>query len=180
MSKCNCSNHYRCWLHRLGCKHAPSLAFCSAYPPLQVEVPGGQQIYVNVNGALGFTQAHSASIPTGAYIGGFFNLTIVSDCSTPRTVISWKSPDGSTGKSRGSGRSAILTGIRRYLGLPDNPFYAQCHGFVSSLRQDPGLQSDSLRWWCPPGRSHGHLSVVSVSIRCLAIRLIQLSGAERG
>jgi hypothetical protein len=29
----------------------------------QVEVPGGQQVYVAPNGALGFTQAHSASTP---------------------------------------------------------------------------------------------------------------------
>ncbi|MCJ1390989.1 hypothetical protein MMC18_003850 [Xylographa bjoerkii] len=38
---------------------------------LAVEVPGGQQIYVQTNGALGFTAPHSASIPTGAYITGF-------------------------------------------------------------------------------------------------------------
>jgi hypothetical protein len=66
---------------------------------IQVEVPGGQQIYVDVSGALGFTQAHSAEVPTGAFIGGFFNLTIMSDCATPRTVISWRAPDGSTGTS---------------------------------------------------------------------------------
>jgi hypothetical protein len=75
-------------------------SFLLSFPaliPTQVEVPGGQQIYVNVNGALGFTQAHSAAVPTGAYIGGFFNLTYMSDCSTPRTVINWKSPDGSSG-----------------------------------------------------------------------------------
>jgi len=33
---------------------------------LDVEVPGGQLVYVQPNGALGFTQAHSASIPTGS------------------------------------------------------------------------------------------------------------------
>jgi hypothetical protein len=60
-------------------------------------VPGGQQIYVATNGALGFTEAHSSLVPPGAYIGGFFNLTIVSDCSAPWTVINWKNPDFSTG-----------------------------------------------------------------------------------
>jgi len=35
-----------------------------------VEVPGGQQIYVDPSGALSFTQAHSASIPPGSAIGG--------------------------------------------------------------------------------------------------------------
>ncbi|KAJ5211479.1 uncharacterized protein N7498_003125 [Penicillium cinerascens] len=38
---------------------------------LDVEVPGGQQIYVDPSGALSFTQAHSASIPPGSAIGGF-------------------------------------------------------------------------------------------------------------
>ena len=35
-----------------------------------VEVPGGQQVYVDPFGALSFTQAHSASIPPGSAIGG--------------------------------------------------------------------------------------------------------------
>ena len=35
-----------------------------------VLVPGGQLIYVRTDGSLGFTQAHSASYPTGAIIGG--------------------------------------------------------------------------------------------------------------
>ncbi|KAE9380985.1 hypothetical protein N431DRAFT_137255 [Stipitochalara longipes BDJ] len=64
---------------------------------LAVEVPSGQEIYVNANGALGFTQAHSETIPIGAYLGDFFNLTIMSECTAPRTVINWKSADGSTG-----------------------------------------------------------------------------------
>jgi hypothetical protein len=34
-------------------------------------VPGGQQMYVEPSGAVGFTQAHSASIPPGSFIGGF-------------------------------------------------------------------------------------------------------------
>ncbi|EEP78741.1 hypothetical protein UREG_03587 [Uncinocarpus reesii 1704] len=38
---------------------------------LDVLVPGGQQMYVEPSGAVGFTQAHSAAIPPGSYIGGF-------------------------------------------------------------------------------------------------------------
>jgi hypothetical protein len=34
-------------------------------------VPGGQTLYVEPSGALGFTQAHSAEIPPGAVVGGF-------------------------------------------------------------------------------------------------------------
>jgi hypothetical protein len=36
-----------------------------------VEVPGGQQVYVGPNGALGYTQAHSALIPAGSFTTGF-------------------------------------------------------------------------------------------------------------
>ncbi|KAF3490684.1 IgE-binding protein [Arthroderma uncinatum] len=38
---------------------------------MSVLVPGGQQLYVEPSGKLGFTQAHSASIPEGSHIGGF-------------------------------------------------------------------------------------------------------------
>ena len=34
------------------------------------EVPGGQQTYAETSGALGYTQAHSASLPAGATVGG--------------------------------------------------------------------------------------------------------------
>jgi hypothetical protein len=33
-------------------------------------VPGGQQLYVEPNGAFGFTQAHSMSRPAGSIMGG--------------------------------------------------------------------------------------------------------------
>jgi hypothetical protein len=39
--------------------------------PQDTEVPGGQQIYVNPQGALSFTQAHSIYIPTGSSYGPF-------------------------------------------------------------------------------------------------------------
>ncbi|KAB8233449.1 hypothetical protein ETB97_000718 [Aspergillus alliaceus] len=38
---------------------------------LNVNVPGGQQVYVDPNGALSFTQAHSAYIPDGSARGPF-------------------------------------------------------------------------------------------------------------
>jgi hypothetical protein len=38
---------------------------------LDVLVPGGQTLYVSPSLAIGFTQAHSASIPPGAQVGGF-------------------------------------------------------------------------------------------------------------
>lgn len=36
-----------------------------------VEVPGGQQVYIGPHGALRFTQAHSAFIPPGSSLGPF-------------------------------------------------------------------------------------------------------------
>ena len=124
----------------------------------QVEVPGGQGVYVNVNGALGFTQAHSIYVPTGAYFGGFFNLTILSDCSPPRTVISWKSPDRSTGMFSGALSSmTVLKKSRRYLYLPDRAFLHFKHYFVPSLHQDTTIQLDKL---CLPGRFHCHILAV--------------------
>ncbi|KAK2747147.1 hypothetical protein FQN57_002404 [Myotisia sp. PD_48] len=49
---------------------------------MYVMVPGGQQIYVEPSGALGFTQAHSAYIPPGSYVGGmtFKYLDNHNDC----------------------------------------------------------------------------------------------------
>tara|TARA_R110002003_G_scaffold63_7_gene5852 strand:+ start:13686 stop:14000 length:315 start_codon:yes stop_codon:yes gene_type:complete len=38
---------------------------------LGVIVPGGQQVYVAPDGALSYTQAHSAYIPTGSIVDGF-------------------------------------------------------------------------------------------------------------
>ena len=34
-------------------------------------MPGGQQVYVEPTGALGFTQAHSSSYPSGSVFEGF-------------------------------------------------------------------------------------------------------------
>ncbi|CZR59928.1 uncharacterized protein PAC_09823 [Phialocephala subalpina] len=79
------------------CPNTTETIFAAELTALDVEVPGGQQVYVQANGALGFTQAHSASVPVGATIGGFVNVTVASDCHAPWEVITWKSPDGSTG-----------------------------------------------------------------------------------
>ncbi|KAF2141410.1 uncharacterized protein K452DRAFT_298790 [Aplosporella prunicola CBS 121167] len=52
---------------------AEDIQYCgnTPYHPSQfVSVPGGQQYYIEPNGALGFTQTHSASVPTGSVYGG--------------------------------------------------------------------------------------------------------------
>ena len=38
-------------------------------------VPGGQVIYVRTDGSLGYTQAHSASVPEGAIVGGDYTYS---------------------------------------------------------------------------------------------------------
>ena len=40
-------------------------------PIKDTEVPGGQMLYVEPLGALGYTEAHSDEIPPGAIVGGF-------------------------------------------------------------------------------------------------------------
>lgn len=70
--------------------------FFAGLGALYVEVPGGQQVYIRENGAMAFTQAHSAYVPPGSYYGGFVSVTIVSACAAPITVLTWKAPDEST------------------------------------------------------------------------------------
>ena len=42
-----------------------------SHPAQDVEVPGGQLMYVEPGGAVGYTQAHSAFIPPGSDTTGF-------------------------------------------------------------------------------------------------------------
>lgn len=60
-----------------------------AYVPIQVEVPGGQAIYVAPSGQVSYTAAHSSSSPPGSTVGGWFNKTVVSDCEPPRDVLDY-------------------------------------------------------------------------------------------
>lgn len=49
---------------------------------MAVEVPGGQQVYVDPkDGAIGYTQAHSASMPEGAITRGFIYTPPKGDAS---------------------------------------------------------------------------------------------------
>lgn len=43
--------------------------------PQYVRVPGGQLIYARTDGSIGYTQAHSASVPEGGMIGGDFTYS---------------------------------------------------------------------------------------------------------
>ncbi|KAJ5280599.1 hypothetical protein N7478_005971 [Penicillium angulare] len=54
------------------CPSGNQTVFAAGGNAMDVEVPGGQQVYVDPTGALSFTQAHSASIPAGSAVGGLF------------------------------------------------------------------------------------------------------------
>ncbi|CAI7651322.1 unnamed protein product [Penicillium glandicola] len=53
------------------CPPGNQTVFAPGGASLDTEVPGGQQVYIDPNGALSFTQAHSASIPQGSSLGPF-------------------------------------------------------------------------------------------------------------
>ncbi|OBT86483.1 hypothetical protein VE02_04930 [Pseudogymnoascus sp. 03VT05] len=63
---------------------------------LSVIVPGGQQTFVETSGAIGYTMAHSASIPAGAYIGGFTSYTTLDGNGVNQTIVSWETPEHPT------------------------------------------------------------------------------------
>ncbi|PYI03829.1 hypothetical protein BO78DRAFT_421273 [Aspergillus sclerotiicarbonarius CBS 121057] len=54
-----------------GCPAGTETTFAGDGSALAVEVPGGQEVYVNPSGALSFTVPHSAYIPTGSSTGPF-------------------------------------------------------------------------------------------------------------
>ncbi len=115
---------------------------------LNVEVPGGQQMYVEETGALGFTQAHSAAIPEGAVLGGFttrgyFGFTGLETVPNSNTA-------GSTllacpVVANGTGPGLVYQVFANISGLSDADVpdgnVADCQGFVAdilSTEQTPG------------------------------------------
>ncbi|XHF98387.1 hypothetical protein AWENTII_001940 [Aspergillus wentii] len=54
---------------KTGCPPGKETVFAPGGTGLNVEVPGGQQVYINPDGALSFTQAHSAYIPPRFHSG---------------------------------------------------------------------------------------------------------------
>ncbi|PWY86921.1 hypothetical protein BO70DRAFT_360648 [Aspergillus heteromorphus CBS 117.55] len=53
------------------CPPGTETVFAGSGSGLSVEVPGGQEVYVNPSGALSFTVPHSAYIPAGSSLGPF-------------------------------------------------------------------------------------------------------------
>ncbi|KAI0142887.1 hypothetical protein GGR57DRAFT_508487 [Xylariaceae sp. FL1272] len=63
---------------------------------MATEVPGGQQIYVQPDGQIKFTVAHSAGMAPGSLLDGWFLKTVVSDCAADVVVADFKPHDGSS------------------------------------------------------------------------------------
>ncbi|KAH7397647.1 hypothetical protein BKA64DRAFT_723344 [Cadophora sp. MPI-SDFR-AT-0126] len=70
---------------------------------LDAAVPGGQRTFVRADASLGFTQAHSASLPGDAYTSPFDNTPQTSEGSTGTLTFEGKSfsacPDGTSSPS---------------------------------------------------------------------------------
>jgi Carbohydrate binding len=75
-----CGQHW--WIGGSTCSYCPSVVPANQCPPgtttamfansgMDVEVPGGQQWYLDPSWNVGYTQAHSAFIPPGSIVGGF-------------------------------------------------------------------------------------------------------------
>jgi hypothetical protein len=71
-------------------------------------VPGGQQIFVAPSGAIGYTAAHSMSMPVGAFVGGFTASNISSNYGPPQTILTWVTPGSESCKRQT--RSIFLRG----------------------------------------------------------------------
>ncbi|KAK7218196.1 hypothetical protein V2G26_006199 [Clonostachys chloroleuca] len=60
-------------------------------------VPGGQFIWVGLDGSVSYASPHSAFRPPGSQMGGFYPVKLLSDCATSITVLVWQSHDGASG-----------------------------------------------------------------------------------
>lgn len=58
-------------------------------------VPGGQMIYVEPNGQVKYTPAHSGYMPSGSYVGGWYNKTVLCECAPTAEVLDFFTTDGS-------------------------------------------------------------------------------------
>ncbi|KAI1840347.1 hypothetical protein JX265_000735 [Neoarthrinium moseri] len=77
---------------------------------MAVEVPGGQQIYVDSSGMVKYTQAHSSYVPQGAFITGWFNKTVVSSCEPAVHVVDFLAADG-----MGSGGILLCRDVQSFM-----------------------------------------------------------------
>lgn len=60
-------------------------------------VPGGQEIYAQPDGQVRYTSPHSAEIPAGSIIGGWYTKTIYSNCKAQRSVLGFSDGRGHDG-----------------------------------------------------------------------------------
>ncbi|KAI1260120.1 hypothetical protein F5Y18DRAFT_432468 [Xylariaceae sp. FL1019] len=63
---------------------------------MATEVPGGQQIYVQADGQVKFVEPHSAYLPPGSLLEGWFRKTLKSNCAADVVVADFLPLDGSS------------------------------------------------------------------------------------
>ncbi|KAI0904373.1 hypothetical protein F4823DRAFT_634454 [Ustulina deusta] len=97
---------------------------------MAVEVPGGQQIYVEADGQVKYSIPHANNIPPDATVGGWFHKSIVSECLGPaaRDVV-----DFSDGKGHGG-----LALCPSDLSIKSLTLFAKTAGFKESNCTDIG------------------------------------------
>jgi len=96
----------------------------SGLTPAQVQVPGGQRIYIAQDGAVSYTSAHSGSMGGDAIANGWYNKRTYFTSGTHVTVVGWKEP----GSKKGEG-GLLMCPVK----IPGSPakykLYANRRGF---------------------------------------------------
>jgi hypothetical protein len=118
------------------------------YTSNRVEVPGGEECYVALDGEIKYTGPHSAAMPPGSIVGGFTtrNITVFTGRLREETLMNWKDPNTRHGECHSIetvwDRAKCCGGFRGYLCMSKCPIISQ--RYVSDICQDSGLWSEGL------------------------------------
>ncbi len=63
-----------------------------------MEVPGGEEGYIEETGALKYTGPHSAFMPPGSIVGGFTARNVTHHRKNPQTLLNWEDEKTDAGK----------------------------------------------------------------------------------
>ncbi|KXJ88478.1 hypothetical protein Micbo1qcDRAFT_178100 [Microdochium bolleyi] len=114
-----------------GCPEIGGTVVYDGLTAMAVMVPGGQAIYVNPSGQVKYTVAHSAYMPLGSYVGGWFNQTVVWDCAPPAQVLNFMATTTGDGSPAISG-IALCPDVSEWLSGTGASYqlYAKVPGFA--------------------------------------------------
>lgn len=104
---------------------------------LSVNVPGGQQLYVRSDGSIGYTQAHSASVPTGALRSGFKYTSLgehgrMEFVATEQKVLKGKKWYACPPEGQGNG-AHTKTAYKLYINIRGWQYEAQCEALARCI-----------------------------------------------